>query len=84
VSTAPDVISFARAKGWFKGEDKDFSFSDVYAPVDFSGARFCDARVWAGFNKVADGMDKYAEYAKGIITAWRFKQFPEPTGFRCG
>jgi len=64
---SPDVISFAHAKGWYKGEDKDFSFSDVYAPVGFNAARFCDARVWAGFNKVAGGMDKYAEYAKGIV-----------------
>ena len=64
---SPDVISFAKAKGWFKGADKDFSFSDVYAPVDFGAARFCDARVWAGFNKVADGMEKYADYAKGIV-----------------
>ena len=62
-----DVISFAREKGWFKGEDKDFSFSDVYAPVDFGAARFCDARVWAGFNKVATGMGKYTDYAKGIV-----------------
>jgi dipeptidase len=64
---APDVISFAREKGWYKGEDKDFSFSDVYAPVDFSAARFCDARIWSGFNKVAGGMGKYSEYAKGIV-----------------
>lgn len=64
---SPDVISFAREKGWFKGADKDFSFSDVYAPVDFGGARFCDARVWAGFNKVASGMEKYSDYAKGIV-----------------
>ncbi len=64
---AKDVISFAKEKGWYKGEDKDFSFSDVYAPVDFGGARFCDARVWAGFNKVADGMDKYVDYVKGIV-----------------
>ncbi len=64
---APDVISFAREKGWFSGEDKDFSFSDVYAPVDFGAARFCEARVWAGFNKVADGMDQYSDYAKGIV-----------------
>ncbi len=64
---AEDVITFARNKGWYKGEDKDFSFSDVYAPVDFSAARFCDARVWAGFNKVATGMDKYNDYAKGIV-----------------
>ncbi len=64
---SPDVISFAREKGWYKGDDKNFSFSDVYAPVDFGGARFCDARVWAGFNKVASGMDKYSEYAGGIV-----------------
>lgn len=64
---AKDVISFARGKGWYKGADKDFSFSDVYAPVDFGAARFCDARVWAGFNKVTDGMEEYADYAKGLI-----------------
>lgn len=62
-----DVIAFAREKGWYNGPNKDFSFSDVYAPVDFGGARFCDARVWAGFNKVASGMEKYTEYAKGIV-----------------
>ncbi|MFO7368873.1 MAG: C69 family dipeptidase [Bacteroidales bacterium] len=60
-----DVISFARSKGYFSGNDEDFSFSDAYAPVDFGGARFCDARVWSGFRKVADGMDEYADYAKG-------------------
>ena len=49
------------------GNNKDFSFSDVYAPVDFEGARFCDARVWAGFKKVAKGMEKYEDYAKGIV-----------------
>ncbi len=62
---AKDVISFARSKGYFNGRDEDFSFSDAYAPVDFSGARFCDARVWSGFRKIADGMDEYADYAKG-------------------
>ncbi|RKD85155.1 dipeptidase [Mangrovibacterium diazotrophicum] len=62
-----DVISFAREKGWFDGKNKDFSFSDVYAPVDFGGARFCEARVWAGFNKVASGMDQYTEYAEGKV-----------------
>ena len=58
-----DVVEVARKFGWYEGADKDFSFSDVYAPVDFGGARFCDARVWAGFNKVAAGMDKYLDYA---------------------
>ena len=60
-----DVIEFARSKGFFTGKDEEFSFSDAYAPVDFSGARFCDARVWSGFRKIADGMDEYSDYAKG-------------------
>ncbi len=62
---APDVITFAREKKYFSGEDKDFSFSDTYNPLDFEGARFCEARVWSGFNKVTKGMDKYLDYVKG-------------------
>lgn len=62
---SPDVISFAREKGYYTGADQDFSFSDTYAPLDFGAARFCEARVWAGFNQVSSGMDKYADYAKG-------------------
>lgn len=64
---AADVISFAKEKGFYKGEDNQFSFSDVYAPVDFGGARFCEIRVWTMFNKVTDGMDKHWDYAKGQI-----------------
>ena len=63
-----DVISFAREKGWFEGKNNDFSFSDTYAPVDFSGARFCEARVWSGFNKVNKQMGQYEKYAMGIVT----------------
>ncbi|MCK9270610.1 MAG: C69 family dipeptidase [Bacteroidales bacterium] len=64
---SPDVISFAREKGFFKGKDENFSFSDTYAPVDFGGARFCEIRVWSMFNDVTDDMDKYWEYVKGNI-----------------
>lgn len=60
-----DVISFAKKHNMYVGKDEDFSFSDVYAPVDFSGARGCDMRVWAMFNKVTDGMDAYFDYATG-------------------
>jgi len=60
-----DVISFARDKGFFKGKDEEFSFSDTYAPVTFGGARFCEARVWSIFNRTTKGMDKYLDYAMG-------------------
>lgn len=48
---APDVIEFARKKGYFKGKDKDFDFSKAYAVTDFGALRGCDARVWSYFNK---------------------------------
>jgi dipeptidase len=62
---AYDVIDVARGFGWFNGKDQEFSFSDVYAPLDFSGARFCEARVWSGFNMVNAEMGKYLDYAMG-------------------
>ncbi len=62
---AYDVIDVARSYGWFKGADKDFSFSDTYAPLNFSAARFCEARVWSGFNKVNSQMGQYLDYAMG-------------------
>ncbi|MFH2142567.1 MAG: C69 family dipeptidase, partial [Bacteroidota bacterium] len=64
---SPDIISFAREKGLFKGSDQEFSFSDTYAPVDFSGARFCEIRVWAFFNSVNKDMNQYWDYAKGHV-----------------
>lgn len=67
---AEDVMSFAKDKGFINNKinKKNFSFSDTYAPVDFGGARFCEIRVWAWFNDVAPGMDKYWDYVKGNIT----------------
>ena len=62
---APDVISFAREMGYFNGKDEEFSFCDAYAPLDFGALRGCEARVWAFFRTVAEGMDKYTDYAMG-------------------
>lgn len=73
---ANDVISFAREKGWYEGLNKDFSFSDVYAPVDFSGARFSDARVFAGFNKVCSTMKQYESYVMGNVKHDGEHKFP--------
>ncbi|MBE0641352.1 MAG: C69 family dipeptidase, partial [Bacteroidales bacterium] len=73
-----DVISFAREKGWFDGKDKDFSFSDTYAPVDFGGARFCDARVWSMFRKVNADMQKHEDYALGHNLKNRMPLFIKP------
>lgn len=60
-----DVIAFAREKGYFKGRNKDFSFSDVYAPLDYGALRACEARVWSFFRQASTGMDRYIDYISG-------------------
>ena len=91
---APDVITFAREKGYFTGEDKDFSFCDAYAPLDFSGMRGCEARAWSAFNILCDGRftfeDEngnvvtkdaydYIDYAMGWDKSKRFPLFVKPS-----
>ena len=75
---SPDVISHAREMGIFSGKDKEFSFSDTYNPVDFGGARFCDARVWAFFNKYNDSMGKHLDYAMGHNLSNRMPLYVKP------
>ena len=58
---APDVIRYAREQGWYDGPDSEFSFRDAYNPLDFSGARACDARAWSAFNILGDGVFTYEE-----------------------
>lgn len=62
---SPDVISFAREKGYFNGVNKDFSFADAYNPLDFGGLRYCEARVWSFYRRHNTEMDKYLSYIKG-------------------
>lgn len=75
---AHDVISFARKKGFFDAPDAEFSFSDVYAPVDFGAARFCEARVWSMFRKVNSEMEKYENYAMGYDLENRMPLYIKP------
>lgn len=69
---APDVITFAKKMGWYNGPDAEFSFSDTYAPLDFSGARACEARVYAMFNRVNASMKQYESYAMGHIEKGKY------------
>ena len=74
-----DVISFAREMGYFNGKDEEFSFCDAYAPLDFGALRGCEARVWAFFRTVAEGMDQYTDYAMGHNPNNRMPLWVKPT-----
>jgi len=73
-----DVISFARQAGYFNGIDSEFSFSDVYAPIDFEAARFCEARVWSMFRKVNNDMIQYTPQAMGYDLTKRLPLYIKP------
>ena len=60
-----DVISFAREKGYFSGVNKEFSFADAYAPLDFGARRFCEARVWSYYNLFTDRGQEFLPYIQG-------------------
>ena len=76
---AKDVADVARKFGWFEGKNEDFSFAEAYAPADFSALRGCEARVWAFFRTVAEGMDKYEDYAMGHNPENRMPLWVKPT-----
>ena len=77
---SPDVISFAKKHEFYRGTNESFSFSDVYNPVRFGGARFCDARVWSFFRKINKEIREnqdYTNYAMGKFD--RNAQFSDQT-----
>ena len=83
---SPDLISFARKYGFYKGNDKDFSFSDVYNPVNFGGARFCDSRIWSFFRKVNREIRDSREYEEYVLGKFHSHstfadEKPNPNGY---
>ena len=66
---AEDVISFARKKGYFRGDDAEFSFADAYAPADFGALRFCEARVWNVFRNAAPSINLSSDFVKPVSGA---------------
>lgn len=73
-----DVIDVARENKLYEGPDQNFSFSDTYNPITFSGARYCEIRVWAFFNAVSDEMGQYYNYATGHDLSRRMPLWIKP------
>lgn len=74
-----DVVDYAKGLGLYSGKFEDFSFSDTYCPLSFSGMRGCEARVWAGFMKAnAAEASPYEDYARGENAAHRMPLWIKP------
>ena len=83
---ADDVISLAKELGLYEAklsdpEDLEFSFSDVYNPVSFMGARASDARTWSIFSLLAKDTTfekTFEDYAIGKNLTNRMPLYIEP------
>jgi dipeptidase len=73
-----DLISFAREKGFFKGEDKNFSFVNAYCPVSFGSLRGCEGRVWSIFNRACPSQKISMDYVKAVPGAQPMPLFVKP------
>ena len=74
-----DVVDFAKSMGLYSGKFEDFSFSDTYCPLSFSGMRGCEARVWAGFMKAnPEAVKEYEDYARGENASHRMPLWIKP------
>ncbi len=73
-----DIVDFARAKGWFDGPDKEFSYSDAFAPLTWAQARSCEARVYSFFRAVAPSANIKANFVDGTIEDVRLPLWIKP------
>ena len=81
---AHDVVDVAVHYGLYPAEADplDFSFSDVYCPLDFVNARQGEARVWSVFSQIVDPAEnfesKYQDYATGQDLTHRMPLYVKP------
>ena len=83
---AKDVVSLAKELNLYTSKDGDeddllFSFSDVYNPLTFMGARASEARTWSIFSLLSKDKSfgsTYEDYASGKNLTNRMPLYIEP------
>jgi dipeptidase len=75
---SPDVVDFARERGWFSGKDKDFDFTEAYAPVTPRSLLLCEGRVWSVFNRAAPSQQFSPDYWRCVEGAEPYPLFVKP------
>ncbi len=73
-----DLVDFARERGWFDGPKEEFSFVDVYDPVDPLSLMVCEGRVWSVFNRVAPSKQFSDDYWRAVKGAEHYPLFIKP------
>lgn len=75
---APDVVDFAREKGYYKGTNEDFSFTDAYCPPTPTSLLLCEGRVWSLFRRAAPSQAFSEDYWRAVRGAEPYPLFIKP------
>jgi len=77
---APDVVTFAKAHGFYdtNGKDADFSFTDAYCPPDPVSLLLCEGRVWSMYRRVAPSQTFSEDYWRAVKGAEPYPLFIKP------
>jgi len=75
---SPDVVDFARERGWFRGNRREFSFQDAYAPVTPRSLLLCEGRVWSIYRRAAPSQNFSDAYWRGVEGAEPYPLFIKP------
>ncbi|GAB1370335.1 C69 family dipeptidase [Candidatus Kapaibacterium sp.] len=74
-----DIITFAQKNGYYDPKkDGDFSFVDVYCPLDPGALLFCEGRVWSLFKSAAPSMNISPDYWRAVEGAEPYPLYIKP------
>lgn len=74
-----DVIDFAIEKGYYNPDkDGEFSFADIYCPLDPGGLLYCEGRVWSMFDRAAPSMELNTDYWRAVKGAEPYPLYIKP------
>jgi dipeptidase len=75
-----DLVEFAVKMGWFGARQpkEEFSFVDVYNPLDCESLLLCEGRVWSVFRRAAPSLEFKADYWRCVEGAEAYPLFIKP------
>jgi dipeptidase len=74
-----DVISFAQKNGYYDPKkDGEFSFADIYNPLEPGGLLFCEGRVWSLFRRAAPKANLSPDYWRAVEGATPYPLYIKP------
>ncbi len=73
-----DIYWFAKKMGWYKPDSAEFSFADIYAPLDPGALMYCENRVWRFYSLAAPSLNLSPDYWRAVKGAEPYPLYIKP------